>query len=210
MISQLRAAGTLLGLFTVLLGLFYPAAITVIAGAAFPSQARGSLVTRDGAAVGSSLIGQPFAGATYLHPRPSAAGNGYDASASSGTSLAPTSARLAERLKTDGAAMKAATGAATLPADAITTSGSGLDPDVSPAFAALQAPRIARARGIATGEVERIVGEATAGRTLGILGEPRVNVLAANLALDAAAPATPAAPARQPGTPSASAASPNG
>ncbi|WAJ27245.1 potassium-transporting ATPase subunit KdpC [Antarcticirhabdus aurantiaca] len=189
MLSQIRAAATLLGILTVLLGLLYPAAMTAIAGAVLPNQAGGSLVTRDGQAVGSSLIGQGFSQPGYLQPRPSAAGNGYDASASSGTNLGPTSAKLAERLKADGEAMKAATGAATLPADAITTSGSGLDPDVSPAFAELQVARIAQARGIPADEVRRLIAENTAGRTLGLLGEPRVNVLAVNLALDANSPA---------------------
>ncbi|KAB0681363.1 potassium-transporting ATPase subunit KdpC [Aureimonas leprariae] len=210
MFSQIRAAATLVGLFTVVLGLLYPAAMTAIAGAAFPSQAAGSLLLKDGKAVGSSLIGQSFAGEGYLHPRPSAAGTGYDASASSGTNLAPTSAKLAERLKTDAAAMQEATGASILPADAITTSGSGLDPDVSPAFAELQVPRIAKARNVPEEAVRRLIAASTTGRTLGVLGEPRVNVLATNLALDAAAPnATPPAPAAPAGTPSASA-SPTG
>ncbi|MCK5932770.1 MAG: potassium-transporting ATPase subunit KdpC [Fulvimarina manganoxydans] len=187
MLSQLRATATLLALFTLLLGLAYPLAMTAIAGVAFPDQASGSLVTRGGVAVGSSLIGQSFTGADYLQPRLSAAGDGYDGSASSGTNLAPTSARLAERLRTDGRAMKAATGAALLPADAITTSGSGLDPHVSPAFAELQVPRIAQARGLTPQEVRRVITQNTAGRTLGLLGEPRVLVLGVNLGLDALA-----------------------
>ncbi|WP_152046805.1 potassium-transporting ATPase subunit KdpC [Aureimonas psammosilenae] len=207
MIQQFRAVATLLGILTLLLGLLYPAAMTVLAGALFPAEASGSLVSRNGQAVGSTLIGQSFAGDGYFHPRASAAGNGYDASASSGTNLAPTSAKLAERLKADGAAMRQATGAATLPGDAITTSGSGLDPDISPAFAALQVPRIAATRGIDAEAVGRIVTEATAGRTFGILGEPRVNVLSANLALDALAPTVPAP---TPETPLASAPSPAG
>ncbi|WP_061937095.1 potassium-transporting ATPase subunit KdpC [Aureimonas sp. AU22] len=200
MLSQLRAAATLLGLLTVLLGLLYPAAMTAIAGAAMPAQAHGSLVMRDGRPVGSSLIGQAFTQPGYLQGRPSAAGNGYDASASSGTNLGPTSAKLAERLKTDGDAMRQATGAVILPADAITTSGSGLDPDVSPAFAELQVARIAQARGVQADAVRGIIAANTTGRTLAVLGEPRVNVLAVNLALDAAAPAA--------GIPTASAATP--
>lgn len=187
MLSQLRAAATLLGLFTILLGFLYPAAMTAVAGVAFPGQAGGSIVSRDGRAVGSVLIGQAFTEAGYLHPRPSAAGDGYDGAASSGTNLAPTSAKLADRLKADGAAMSRATGAAVLPADAITTSGSGLDPDVSPAFAEIQVERIAKARGMPAETVRRIIADGTSGRTLGLLGEPRVNVLAVNLALDAAA-----------------------
>jgi K+-transporting ATPase ATPase C chain len=212
MLSQIRAAGTLLGIFTLVFGFLYPAFMTVLAGAVFPAEAAGSLVVRDGKPVGSLLIGQSFTSDAYLHPRPSAAGTGYDASASSGTNLAPTSAKLAERLATDGAAMKAATGAALLPADSITTSGSGLDPDVSPAFAEIQVARIATARGIGANAVRRLVADNTAGRTLGLLGEPRVNVLATNLALDALAPvAKPAAdPATQPGAPTASVAPPAG
>lgn len=188
MLSQLRPAATLLGLFTLLLGLAYPLAMTAIAGIAFPNQASGSLVIREGTAVGSALVGQSFSGSGYLQPRPSAAGDGYDASASSGTNLGPTSAKLAERLKADGEAIKAATGVTALPADAITASGSGLDPHVSPAFAELQVPRIAQARGLAVDEVRRVIIENTDGRTFGILGEPRVLVLGVNLGLDALAP----------------------
>lgn len=205
MLSQLRAAATLLGILTILLGILYPAAMTAIAGAAMPTQAHGSLVLRDGRPVGSSLVGQAFTQPRYLQGRPSAAGNGYDASASSGTNLGPTSTKLADRLKTDGEAMKPATGASVLPADAITTSGSGLDPDVSPAFAELQVARIAGARGVDADLVRRAITENTTGRTLLVLGEPRVNVLAVNLALDATAPA-PTVPAT--GTPTASAATP--
>ncbi|KQT83887.1 potassium-transporting ATPase subunit KdpC [Aurantimonas sp. Leaf443] len=205
MLSQLRAAATLLGILTILLGILYPAAMTAIAGVAMPEQAHGSLVTRDGRPVGSSLIGQAFTQPEYLQGRPSAAGSGYDASASSGTNLGPTSARLAERLKTDGAAMTSATGASRLPADAITTSGSGLDPDVSPAYADLQVARIAGARGVEADIVRRVIAANSASRTLVVLGEPRVNVLAVNLALDAAAP-MPSAPAA--GTPTASVATP--
>lgn len=188
MLSQLRAAATLLGLFTLLLGIGYPLAMTAIAGVVLPDQASGSLVSRDGTLVGSALIGQSFTQEGYLQPRPSAAGEGYDASASSGTNLAPTSTRLAERLASDGKAMRQATGATVLPADAITASGSGLDPHVSPAFAALQVPRIARARGLDEEDVRRLIGEKTLGRTLGILGEPRVDVLGVNLGLDAFGP----------------------
>ncbi|MBB3996981.1 potassium-transporting ATPase subunit KdpC [Aureimonas pseudogalii] len=188
MLAQLRAAATLLGVLTVLLGLLYPLAMTAVAGALFPEEAKGSLVMRDGVAVGSRLVGQSFADARYLHPRPSVAGAGYDASASSGSNLGPTSATLAERLATDAAVLRARTGAALLPADAVTTSGSGLDPEISPAFADLQAAGIAEARGLPVDTVRRVLAAATTGRTLGFLGEPRVNVLAANLALDAAAP----------------------
>ncbi|KTQ85796.1 ATPase [Aureimonas ureilytica] len=190
MLSQLRPAVTLLGSFTLLLGILYPLAMTSIAGAVFPAQAHGSVVMRDGQAVGSSLIAQGFTQGRYLQPRPSAAGtgNGYDASSSSGSNLGPTSAKLADRLKADGEAMRLATGASTLPADAITTSGSGLDPDISPAYAELQVARIARARTLPEVEIRRVIAQNTTGRTFGFLGEPRVNVLAVNLALDALAP----------------------
>lgn len=192
MLSQIRAAAALLGLFTLVLGLGYPLAMTAVASAIFPDQAAGSLVSRDGRTVGSSVVGQAFGQAGHLQPRLSAAGDGYDASASSGTNLAPTSAKLADRLNADGAAMRQATGATMLPADAITTSGSGLDPHVSPAFADLQVARIAEARGVPAEDIRRMIAEHTAGRTLGILGEPRVDVLAVNLALDALA--SPVAP----------------
>ncbi|KQT46307.1 ATPase [Aureimonas sp. Leaf454] len=211
MLSQIRAAATLLGILTILLGLLYPMAMTAIAASVFPDQASGSLVSRDGRAVGSSRIGQSFTQAGYLRPRPSAAGEGYDAAASSGTNLGPTSARLAERLTADAAALRSQTGADRLPADAITTSGSGLDPDISPAYADLQAARIAKARGLSVEDVRRIVADNTAGRTFGFLGEPRVNVFATNLALDARAPLSPAMNAAPPaGAPTASVATPAG
>ncbi len=197
MLLHLRAAATLLGIFTILLGLLYPAAMTAVAAVAFPEQAKGSLVLRDGQAVGSALIGQTFTQPRYLQPRPSAAGAGYDASASSGTNLGPTSAKLAQRLLADGEAMKRASGATILPADAITTSGSGLDPDISPAFAELQAARIADARGLPVEAVRGVIARNTAGRTFGVLGEPRVNVLAVNLALDAMPPSASAANGRR-------------
>ena len=200
MLSQLRPVLVLLALFTILTGLLYPAMMTGVAQVLFPNAANGSLLRESGDVVGSRLVGQPFADPRYLHPRPSAAGAGYDGLASSGSNLGPTSAKLAERLTADGAAMARETGASVLPADAITASGSGLDPDVSPAFAALQVGRIAQARRIAPEDVRRIVAQNTAGRTLGFLGEPRVNVLAVNLALDAASPASPpaAAPSQAP------------
>lgn len=194
MLSQFRPAVVSLAVFTILLGIGYPLAMTGIAQTLFPHQANGSIVVRDGRSVGSSLIGQNFTAPGYLHPRPSAAGSGYDASASSGTNLGPTSAKLADRIGADAAALKAETGAAVLPADSVTTSGSGLDPDVSPAFAALQAPRIAEARGAAVDRVRALIADNTSPRTLGLFGEPRVNVLAVNLALDALAP-QPLAPA---------------
>ncbi|MCM2504330.1 potassium-transporting ATPase subunit KdpC [Aureimonas altamirensis] len=184
MIAQLRSAVTLVALFTLLVGIAYPMAMTGLAGALFPYQAAGSLVERDGRIVGSTLIGQPFAGQGYLHPRPSAAGSGYDASASGGSNLGPTSARLQQRMAADTAMLQARYGAGPLPADAATASASGLDPHVSPAYARMQVARIAEARGMEPSRVLRLIDAMTDGRTLGILGEPRVNVLSVNLALD--------------------------
>jgi K+-transporting ATPase ATPase C chain len=186
MLSHLRPAIVSMGLFTVLLGLAYPLAVTGVAQAAFPVQANGSLV-RDakGAVVGSALIGQAFAQPGYLHPRPSAAGaNGYDASASSGSNMGPLNEALATRVKTDADALRAENPGAVIPADAVTTSGSGLDPDISPAYANFQAPRIAQARGARVAEVQAVIDGQVQGRLLGFIGQPRVNVLAVNRALD--------------------------
>jgi K+-transporting ATPase ATPase C chain len=178
-----------MGLFTALLGLAYPLAVTGVAQAAFPDQANGSLV-RDarGAVIGSALIGQPFAAPKYLHPRPSAAGAGYDASASSGSNMGPMNEALAERVKADADALRAESPGAVIPADAVTTSGSGLDPDISPAYARLQAARIAKVRGMAKAQVEAVIEAHVQGQLLGFIGQPRVNVLAVNRALDARAP----------------------
>ena len=189
MLSQLRPALVMTGLFTLVLGLAYPLAITGVAQAVFPSQANGSLVrSADGVVQGSSLIGQPFAEARYLHPRPSAAGDGYNAAGSSGSNLGPLNPDLAERVKTDADAIRAETGASAIPADAVTASGSGLDPDISPAYATLQAPRIAVARGLTTAQVQGMIDTHTQGRLLGFIGQPRVNVLMTNRALDALTP----------------------
>lgn len=195
MLAQLRPAVTLLIAFTLLTGLAYPLAMVEMSEALFPSQARGSLVVKNGAVVGSSLIGQTFAEDRYFHPRPSAAGNGYDAAASSGTNLGPTSAKLAERLKTDAAALRAAGVEGPIPADAITTSGSGLDPDISPANAMTQVARVAKARNVDEALVRDLVTAHIEQPQLGMFGDPRVNVLALNLALDTAAPVAPASPA---------------
>ncbi|MFN7128994.1 MAG: K(+)-transporting ATPase subunit C [Brevundimonas sp.] len=186
MVNSFRPAIAMMALFTLLLGLAYPLAVTGIAQAAFPGQANGSLV-RDagGRVVGSALIGQPFAGATYLHPRPSAAGDGYDAAASSGSNMGPLNPDLAARVAESAQAIRAEDGPGVIPADAVTTSGSGLDPDVSPAYARLQAARIARARGVPVQQVQTIIDSQTEGAFLGFIGQPRVNVLLTNRALDA-------------------------
>ncbi|WP_332655339.1 potassium-transporting ATPase subunit KdpC [Brevundimonas sp.] len=190
MLLQLRPAIVMIALFTLLLGVVYPLAITGVAGLAFPSQANGSLIRdAEGRIVGSALIGQPFAEARYLHPRPSAAGDGYDASASSGSNLGPLNADLAARIKTDADAIRADTGATVIPADAVTTSASGLDPHISPAYARLQAARVARARGVDVTAVQQVIDGNTEGALLGFIGQPRVNVLLTNRALDARFPA---------------------
>lgn len=189
MLRQLRPAIVMIALFTLLLGVAYPFAITGVAQVAFPSQANGSLIRdADGRIVGSALIGQPFAGARYLHPRPSAAGDGYDASASSGSNLGPLNADLAERVRLDADAVRADTGATVIPADAVTTSASGLDPHISPAYARLQAARVARARGVDVRAVQQVFDAHTEGALLGFIGQPRVNVLLTNRALDARFP----------------------
>ncbi len=189
MLSQIRPAIVATLFFTLLLGVAYPLAVTGIAQVAFPAQAEGSLV-RDahGQVVGSALIGQAFAKPQYLHPRPSAAGNdGYDASNSSGSNLGPLNPDLAKRIAKDAAGL-AAEGTGPVPADALTTSASGLDPDVSPANAQRQAARIAQARGVAPAAVQALIASHTEGPWLGVFGQPHVNVLKTNLALDAALP----------------------
>lgn len=186
MIQHLRPAVVSVALFTILLGLAYPLAVTGIAQAAFPTEANGSLL-RDagGRIVGSELVGQPFSGAQYLRPRPSAAGDGYDASASSGSNLGPLNPDLIAAVKARADAVRAEAPRATVPADAVTASGSGIDPHVSPEYARLQAPRIAAARGLPVGQVEAVIARGTEGRLLGFIGQPRVNVLRVNLDLDA-------------------------
>jgi len=189
MLSQIRPAIIATLFFTLLLGVGYPLVVTGIARVAFPAQAMGSLV-RDakGQVIGSTLIAQAFTRPQYLHPRPSAAGtDGYDASNSSGSNLGPLNPDLAKRIAKDAAGL-ADEGAGVLPADAVTTSGSGLDPYVSPANAQRQAARIAAARGVPVGEIDRIIAAKTEGPWLGVFGQPHVNVLTTNLALDAAFP----------------------
>lgn len=188
MLQLMRPALASVFLFTAVLGLGYPLAVTGLAQLLFPAQAQGSLVRAgpDGPVVGSRLLGQAFTRPEYLHPRPSAAGaEGYDASASSGSNLGPLNPALFERIAKSAEALRADAGGAAIPADAVTTSASGLDPDISPAYAALQAPRIAAARSAPVEEVRRLLDSAVQRPALGVLGQPRVNVLQTNLALDA-------------------------
>lgn len=189
MLCLIRPAVVSMAVFTLILGIAYPLAVTGVAQAAFPNQANGSLVVENGKVVGSSLIGQNFTKAQYLHPRPSAAGsNGYDASASSGSNLGPMNPDLASRVKASANALRAE-GETAIPADAVTTSASGLDPDISPENALMQAPRIAAARGADPALVRALIEAHIQGRSFGILGQPHVNVLITNLALDARWPA---------------------
>ncbi|MDO9430842.1 MAG: potassium-transporting ATPase subunit KdpC [Phenylobacterium sp.] len=189
MLSLIRPAVVSMAFFTILLGIAYPMLITGVAQAAFPNQANGSLAVVGGKVVGSELIGQNFTKTQYLHPRPSAAGaNGYDASASSGSNLGPLNEDLAKRVKDSALAIRTEDGQGAIPADAVTTSGSGLDPHISPEYAGLQAERIAKARGVEPRLVRELFDAHVEGRVFGVLGQPRVNVLETNLALDARYP----------------------
>lgn len=183
--TQLWPAVALLAILTVLTGLVYPAAVTAVAQVVFPAQANGSLIVADGQVVGSSLIGQAFDEPRYFWGRPSAAGaNGYDATASGGSNLGPTSKTLIERITREVDALRAANGQAPIPVDLVTTSASGLDPDISPAAAEYQVARVAAARGMTPDQVRAVVARHTSGPVLGFLGSATVNVLELNLDLD--------------------------
>ncbi|MEG1453351.1 potassium-transporting ATPase subunit KdpC [Brevundimonas sp.] len=186
MLNHIRPALVMVVLFTGLLGVAYPLAVTWVAQAAFPAQANGSLLKDErGQVVGSALVGQGFAQAAYLHPRPSAAGDGYDAAASSGSNMGPLNEDLAMRVKDEAARLKSENPSAATPADAVTASASGLDPHVSPQYAVFQIRRIAEARGVQEVQVQEVIEKHIEGRTLDVLGQPRVNVLVTNRALDA-------------------------
>jgi potassium-transporting ATPase KdpC subunit len=170
----------------VLLGIGYPLVVTGIAAVLYPHQAAGSLILKDGRVIGSELLAQSFTSDRYFHPRPSAAGSGYDATASGGTNLAQSNAKLVQRIQNDLDKLQAQNPGKPVPIDMVTTSGSGLDPDITPENAYYQAPRVAKARKLSEDQVRALIAQHTAGRDLGFLGEPRVNVLALNLAIDQA------------------------
>lgn len=183
-LRPLRAAITILALLTVVTGLAYPLAVTAVAQLVFPGQANGSLITANGQVVGSALIGQLFEDPKYLWGRPSAAGAGYDANASSGSNLAPTNGKLVDRVVAEVDRLRAANGDAPIPVELVTTSGSGLDPHISPTAARYQAARVALARGITEADVQRAIDRHTDHPLFGLLGPDTVNVLLVNLDLD--------------------------
>ena len=170
---------------TVIFGILYPLAITGLARVLFPERANGQLIERNGKIVGSRIIGQAFSGPGYFHSRPSSAGVGYDATSSGGSNLAPTNKILIERVKADVQKLQAENPTVAVPVDLVTSSGSGLDPEISPAAAEFQVPRVSRSSGMTQEDVRALVKKHTTGRDLGFLGEPRVNVLELNLDLDA-------------------------
>lgn len=175
---------------TILLGIIYPLVITGLAQLLFHDKANGQLIEKDGKIIGSRIIGQSFTSARYFHSRPSAAGNGYDAANSSASNLGPTNQKLIDRVRTDVATLHTENPDVPIPVDLVTTSGSGLDPDISPAAAYFQVSRIARERGISEAQLNQLIQNHIENRQLGILGEPRINVLELNLALDQSATKT--------------------
>ncbi len=184
--ENLRIAVLFTAVTTIIFGLLYPLVVTGLSQSIFPSQANGELILKNGHVVGSRLIGQPFSSGGYFHPRPSAAGNGYDPVAPNGgaSNLGPTNKALVNRVNSDIQKLRAEHPGAPIPIDLVTTSGSGLDPDISPAAAEFQVPRVARARNIPQESLRALVAKHTQPRQFGIFGEPRVNVLELNLDLD--------------------------
>lgn len=182
--QNLMTAAAMTTVTTLLLGVIYPLTITGIAQVAFPDKANGQLIERNGTVVGSRIIGQGFSSPGYVHPRPSAAGTGYDAANSAGSQLGPTNKKLIDNVKSNVEAARQENPGVPVPIDLVTTSASGFDPHISPAAADFQVPRVARERGTAEADIRQLIAANIEGRTLGFFGEPRVNVLELNLALD--------------------------